>query len=164
MTDGKTYTYEGTELDLFSQAWHWKAYWGDVVAKYVEGHVLDVGAGIGSTIRVLCNVGQKSWLALEPDANLAERLRQSQRDGRILRSCEVKTGRLSDLSPDRHFDTILYIDVLEHILDDRAEVTRAARHLAPGGHLVVLAPAHQRLSPRSMRLSATTDVMIASRY
>src|SRR5262249_9818557 len=35
-----------------------------------------------------------------------------------------------------------YIDVLEHIEDDRGEVARAAAHLVPGGRLVVLSPAH----------------------
>src|SRR5262249_30583866 len=37
---------------------------------------------------------------------------------------------------------ILYLDVLEHIVDDRGELARAARRLAPNGRLVVLAPAH----------------------
>jgi hypothetical protein len=37
---------------------------------------------------------------------------------------------------------VIYIDVLEHIADDEAELTLAARHVAPGGHLVVLSPAH----------------------
>ncbi len=40
---------------------------------------------------------------------------------------------------------MLYIDVLEHIEDDQGEVEHAARHLAPGGHLIVLAPAHNWL-------------------
>ena len=43
------------------------------------------------------------------------------------------------------FDTILYMDVLEHIADDRAELARAADQLRHGGHLIVLAPAHQWL-------------------
>ena len=47
-----------------------------------------------------------------------------------------------DLEPQ---DCILYLDVLEHIADDRAEMKRAAARLAPGGRLVVLAPAHQAL-------------------
>ena len=34
---------------------------------------------------------------------------------------------------------------LEHIEDDRAELAVAQRHLRPGGHLVVIAPAHQWL-------------------
>jgi SAM-dependent methyltransferase len=45
----------------------------------------------------------------------------------------------------RLFDTILYIDVLEHIEDDKAEVARAARLLRPGGRLIVLAPAYKAL-------------------
>jgi len=47
--------------------------------------------------------------------------------------------------PSRQFDTILYIDVVEHIEKDREELKRAASHLRPGGHLIVLSPAHQRL-------------------
>ena len=43
------------------------------------------------------------------------------------------------------FDTIIYIDVLEHIENDSEELNRAASHLRPGGHLIVLSPAHQRL-------------------
>ena len=39
------------------------------------------------------------------------------------------------------FDTILYIDVLEHIEDDRGEMSRAAELLAPRGTLIVLSPA-----------------------
>jgi 2-polyprenyl-3-methyl-5-hydroxy-6-metoxy-1,4-benzoquinol methylase len=39
----------------------------------------------------------------------------------------------------------LYIDVLEHVEDDKQELETAASLLAPGGHLVVLSPAHQWL-------------------
>ena len=46
------------------------------------------------------------------------------------------------LPAEAKFDAILYIDVLEHIEDDRAEMARAAARLKPGGALIVLAPAH----------------------
>ena len=49
---------------------------------------------------------------------------------------------ITDAAP---FDTILYVDVLEHIADDAAELARARRLLTPEGNLVVLAPAHQSL-------------------
>jgi hypothetical protein len=52
---------------------------------------------------------------------------------------------LQDLEPAQHFDTVLYIDVLEHIQDDGRELNRAALHLNPGGSLIVLVPAHQSL-------------------
>jgi hypothetical protein len=37
------------------------------------------------------------------------------------------------------------LDVLGHIEDDDAELRLAARYLRKGGHLIVLAPAHQFL-------------------
>jgi hypothetical protein len=40
------------------------------------------------------------------------------------------------------FDSILYIDVLEHIEEDRVELERAARRLRERGSIVVLSPAH----------------------
>jgi hypothetical protein len=49
------------------------------------------------------------------------------------------------LPAEQLFDTILYIDVLEHIEDDRAEALRASEHLAPLGKLIMLSPAHQWL-------------------
>jgi hypothetical protein len=45
----------------------------------------------------------------------------------------------------RQFDSIVYIDVLEHIEEDTRELQLASACLRPGGHLVVLVPAHQWL-------------------
>jgi hypothetical protein len=60
--------------------------------------------------------------------------------------CRVVVGTLEDASVSSEpFDTILYVDVLEHIEDDRGELALAARLLKPGGHLVVLSPAHRWL-------------------
>jgi SAM-dependent methyltransferase len=55
------------------------------------------------------------------------------------------TGDVSTLDVDDLYDTILYVDVLEHVADDRAELAAAARHLKPGGRLAVLSPAHEWL-------------------
>jgi hypothetical protein len=60
-------------------------------------------------------------------------------------TCEERfsliNGYLTDIATETSFDTILYIDVLEHIEDDRLELFRASRHLKPGGTIVVLSPA-----------------------
>jgi len=52
---------------------------------------------------------------------------------------------LNSIPDSELYDTVLYIDVLEHIERDRDELERATKHLVPGGHLVVVAPAHQWL-------------------
>lgn len=138
------YSYEGGELDVFTLATNWKAYWASRVERYVGSRVLEVGAGLGATARVLCK-RQKKWMALEPDPALAQRMRDEVDAGRLPAICEVRVGTLEDLDASDVFDTILYIDVLEHIQDDRGELERAAARLDQGGWIVVIAPAHQYL-------------------
>jgi 2-polyprenyl-3-methyl-5-hydroxy-6-metoxy-1,4-benzoquinol methylase len=131
-------SYPGTELELFATARHWKSYVAASLAPYVRGRVLDVGAGIGGNIRYLCNPAVTRWIALEPDPKLADKLLDSA-------ECLVVNGTIAAIPDTARFDTILYMDVLEHIADDRREVEQAARLLAPGGCIVILAPAHQFL-------------------
>ena len=140
-----SFVYVGTELDLFATAERWKAYVRSQVRPFLGRRVLEVGAGHGGTTRVLCGDGQERWVCLEPDSSLADRLIASISAGLLPNCCESRIGTLADLDLEDRFDTILYMDVLEHIADDRVELARAADQLRPGGHLVVLAPAHQWL-------------------
>ncbi len=142
MTD---YTYVGAELDLFAAATNWKSYVRRQLSPYIGRDVLEVGAGFGGTTRMLCGGDHDTWTCLEPDPALAGRLADSIRSGDLPRCCRVEVGTLADLPEGAEYDTLLYIDVLEHIEDDAAEMARAAGHLKPGGHLVVLSPAHQWL-------------------
>jgi SAM-dependent methyltransferase len=141
----RDFAYAGSELALFAHADRWKSYFSAALAPYVLGDVLEVGAGMGGTTKRLCDGRQRSWTALEPDAELAAQLRAELRARPLPIEVAVITGALADLAPQSAFDTILYIDVLEHIERDADELERAAKHLRPGGHLVVLSPAHQSL-------------------
>ena len=128
-------TYAGGELELFRRAATWKAYFASHIAPFLGDEVLEVGAGLGATTAALARGAHKRWLCLEPDAALAAQIDPSR---------EVKVGTTGDLAGEQ-FDSILYIDVLEHIAGDRDELARAARLLRGGGHLIVLAPAHPSL-------------------
>lgn len=139
MTD---FTYVGAELDLFAAATNWKSYFRSHLEPYLGSDVMEVGAGLGGTTRLLCRGSERRWLCLEPDAGLADRLAQAIRDGQLPATCEVVVGTLETIEGQAPFDTVLYIDVLEHIPDDRGELVRAARCLKSGGHVVVLSPAH----------------------
>jgi SAM-dependent methyltransferase len=140
-----SYTYVGSELDLFEAAVRWKSYVYGQIFPHLGREVLEVGAGHGGTTRVLCDGRADRWTCLEPDAALADRLMAAIGDGKLPDCCRMEIGTLADLDDRERFDTILYMDVLEHIADDRAELALAADLLKPGGRLVVLAPAHQWL-------------------
>ena len=136
------YNYAGSELSLFAAVRNWKSYWSANVRPYVRGDVLEVGAGIGSNTPYLDPGGCTRWVCLEPDARLLSQLAAGS-EGR--QGIETVCGDIRSLDPARKFDTIVYIDVLEHIEDDRQELRAAAALLRPGGRVIVLAPAHQAL-------------------
>ena len=135
----EAYEYVGSELELFRSAVNWKQTLRRHIQPFLKGRILEVGAGIGGTTKVFRTGTEESWTCLEPDASLAAELRKNELE------VEAITGIVNDLPNDRMFDSILYIDVIEHIEDDLAEIRSAGSHLAVGGHLIVLCPAHQSL-------------------
>jgi SAM-dependent methyltransferase len=139
--------YVGTELELFATATRWKTYLRDVVAPYLGARVLEVGAGLGHTTQILCRGSAERWVCLEPDPRLASKIEERCAAGDLPGACAVRVGTTADVAGDLtgSFDSVIYIDVLEHIEDDRREVATAARLLRPGGRLVVMSPAHQSL-------------------
>ena len=139
------YRYVGTELEVFHYAKNWKHYYRRHMREYIGSEVLEVGAGIGGTCVVLCEPGKKRWLCIEPDASQANEIQTKIEDGRLPDCCEVMPLQTAEVPAGEMFDSIIYIDVLEHIENDAEEIGFAFRHLRPGGHLIILSPAHQFL-------------------
>jgi SAM-dependent methyltransferase len=137
--------YVGNELDLFEQATAWKRYYGHFLAPFLEGKVLEVGAGIGGTTTELCDGSQERWLCLEPDPQLYVRLESKIKNGLLPACCYSIKGTTADLPAGEKFNVIMYIDVIEHIEKDADELSRAKSLLAENGYLIVLVPAHQFL-------------------
>jgi len=137
--------YPGSELDVFKSAQNWKKYWSSTIRPFIRGAVLEVGGGIGSNVPYLSSHQVLSITLLEPDRDLWWRAQSEtppEWQGIPIETCN---GTISTLEQNRHFDTILYIDVLEHIQNDREELANAAQHLSIGGHLIVLVPAYNFL-------------------
>ena len=134
--------YIGGELELFSEATNWKRWFTSFLGPHIQGDVLEVGAGIGANTRdfLRATAGQTgSWTLLEPDTRLLDVARNELQDEPVL----FKVGTIQDV--ERTFDTLIYIDVLEHIRDSRLELELAHRMLNSGGRVIVLVPAFQML-------------------
>ncbi|HET6766323.1 MAG TPA: class I SAM-dependent methyltransferase [Chitinophagaceae bacterium] len=138
-------SYLGNELYLFQYADNWKKYYRNFINPYIKGKVLEVGAGIGSTTSHLCNGNHEQWLCLEPDPTLYTELKHKIDAKKLPACCKSKNGVSADIDATEKYDTILYIDVIEHIEEDRKELAHAITHLNTNGHLIVLVPAHQLL-------------------
>lgn len=138
------FKYIGSELELFSAVHNWKSYWSGRIRPFVRGDTLEVGAGIGANTPYLLREEIGRWVCLEPDAGLSSQLALNLQKAGVRDRCETVCGTVEGLGAAR-FDTIIYIDVLEHIENDREELVCAANLLRRGGRIVVLSPAHQGL-------------------
>jgi SAM-dependent methyltransferase len=134
----KEIVYIGNELTLFKEAKNWKKYYAKKLQPFIKGNVLDVGSGLGINYEYLKNAEVQSWTFLEPDNTLLSNTPKYENSKKI-------NGTLSALNSESKFDTIIYIDVLEHIKNDKEEVLNASNKLAKEGHLIILCPAHNSL-------------------
>jgi ubiquinone/menaquinone biosynthesis C-methylase UbiE len=140
-----TFTYTGNELDVFAGAVYWKTYFSKIFRPYISGKILEAGAGIGSNTAYFLNDQVESLLCLEPDAALGKHISTKIHTKQLPECVSYVNGTTSNLNGNGLFDTILYIDVLEHIENDRAEISRAYNLLKPGGNLIILVPAYNML-------------------
>jgi SAM-dependent methyltransferase len=138
-------SYPGEELVLFEKAVNWKRYWSSFVLPHIGTRVAEAGAGLGANTLILYRNNTDQWLLLEPDTAMAAMLEKKLATNELPARCRVIHGTLSSLGLAPQFDTIIYIDVLEHIEDDKAEIATAAGLLMHGGKLVILSPAFPSL-------------------
>jgi 2-polyprenyl-3-methyl-5-hydroxy-6-metoxy-1,4-benzoquinol methylase len=114
----------------------------DVVAQLPRpvGRVLDVGCGSGGTAPGLRAAGATELVGIEVVAEVAEVAREV--------FDEVHVGPVEDVLDDLDgaFDTVLCLDVLEHLVDPRDVLRRLRGLAAPGGTLQVSVPNARHLS------------------
>jgi SAM-dependent methyltransferase len=127
-------------LRRMSRAQNYNTWLLDRSSPYLGSRVLEVGAGTGTFTEQLAS--EHEVVALEPDPQLFEILRNrlgSRRNVTLIAS-EVET--LLDCFRSTSFDSVVCFNVLEHIPDDMSALSRFEERLAPGGHALLLVPAH----------------------
>src|SRR5690349_12881124 len=132
------YNYPGQELAFFEKAVNWKAYFSSFIKPFIGKNVLEVGSGIGATTRLLNDGSATRWTLLEPDEEMNKILQHKKETQSQFSNCIIRNETTFQLSSSEKFDTIIYIDVLEHIENDREEMRRAFELLRPNGHLIIL--------------------------
>jgi SAM-dependent methyltransferase len=135
------FLYSGSELGAMEEAKRYHAWILSYFRPYVGKRVLEVGSGAGTFAERLRQASPESELFLfEPAGNLypalEERFRSQARVHTVRASLDERAATLG-------VDTIVMVNVLEHIEDDGACLKLASQALAPGGHLLLFVPAVQ---------------------
>jgi len=114
--------------------WMWER-----IRPWIGQRVLEIGAGLGTFSALL--VDRQRLVVTDAENRFVDHLRT-----RFAGRAQVRVGSLvlphatRDLGDER-FDTIMCLNVLEHVHDDVAAIQSMARVLEPGGRLVLLVPA-----------------------
>jgi 2-polyprenyl-3-methyl-5-hydroxy-6-metoxy-1,4-benzoquinol methylase len=133
------------ELENLAQADRFFGWIADELAPHLGQRILEVGAGIGTIASKMAERNAMSEItAIEPAENLFEQLQATASQLRNVTAMQVTSQELASTRP-QQFDSIVYVNVLEHILDDAAEMRTAFDLVAPGGSLGVFVPAMPRL-------------------
>ncbi len=140
------YKSEGPDiLDALANAHNFNRWMADTVRPYLGQDVLELGAGTGNLTRHLAP-RRNRYIATDIDCEHLARLR-----ARLQHRPNVTTGicdltNAADFEPfERQMDSVVCLNVLEHIEDDMAGLRRIHSTLRPGGRAVVLVPQGARV-------------------
>ncbi len=127
-----------------TRAKNYFAWQSRLVVRELGQRVVEVGCGIGNFTGLLLD--RELVVALDREEACVESLRDRFPGRANLRAltCEAPSSAFRDLARFRP-DSVVCVNVLEHIEDDRAALRAMAEILVPGGVIVLLVPAFDAL-------------------
>src|SRR5258707_11105408 len=136
--------YAGDDLETMSEARRYQSHVFELLRPYIGTSVLEVGCGIGTTSLRLAEIAER-LVCIEPNLNCVSRA-SAALDGHpkiSLRICHLEECDREELVAQR-FDTIVCVNVLEHIEDDVRALRLFRELVAPtGGQVLIFVPAVQ---------------------
>lgn len=141
------FEYLGEDLESLQFAHNYVEWILSEFDSFIGQDVLEVGAGIGTiSAAIQARKELNSLTLIEPDKRNIDALHSETKQWRITPT--IYPSFLSDFvkeQPEKSFDTIVYVNVLEHIQFDEAELKTAFDGMKDGGFLLTFSPAMPQL-------------------
>jgi len=142
----ETVTYVGRDLEAMSFAENYHRWILRLFNPYLGRRLVEVGAGTGSFSELLLERGAEMLAAVEPSAEMHRALTRRLAGQPARGATTVKTycalfRAVSEQLRAEQPDSILYVNVMEHVRDDEGELAAIEQTLCPGGCLFVFVPA-----------------------
>lgn len=137
--------YAGKDLEAMSFAVNYHRWLLSLFAPYLGKRIVEVGAGTGSVSELLIEYHPEILSLVEPSTAMYEQLRSCiaglKTPARIETYNDVFERVAESIKRSAAPDSIIYVNVLEHIADDAAELRIIKHTLDPGGRVFIFVPA-----------------------
>jgi SAM-dependent methyltransferase len=140
------FDYPGRELEAMDNAANYHRWILEIFEPYLGDHLVEVGAGLGTFSQLILERHRCQTLSLvEPsDGMYQDLVANAQRlntDTRI-DSCHGTFPQCApQIKSNQAPDSIIYVNVLEHIADDKLELEVIRETLSSSGHVFLFVPA-----------------------
>jgi glycosyltransferase involved in cell wall biosynthesis len=132
-------------LDAFASAPNFNRWMADTIRPYVGRRVIEIGAGMGNLTRQLV-AGRKRYVATDIDREHLERLASRLPNRPNLEIAELNAEVAENHAPFQgQMDTVICLNVLEHIEDDLGALRNIRSMLEDGGCAIILVPCGQSI-------------------
>jgi SAM-dependent methyltransferase len=131
--------YGSAILDSLAHAPNFCRWMADTIRPYVGDYVLEIGAGMGNLTAHISP--RRRYVASDINLNYLDYLKNFCLYKPYMEVKSIDLTREEDFAPyEEQFDTVICLNVLEHIEDDLAGLRNMYRVLKPGGRAIVLVP------------------------
>jgi glycosyltransferase involved in cell wall biosynthesis len=126
-------------LARLARAPRFNRWMADTIRPYCGQRVLEIGSGVGNITRQL--IPRNRYVASDINPLYLQTLANLSADRPYMKTayCDV-TDLASFPRIDRDYDTVVCLNVIEHVADDRAALWNINRVLSPVGRAIILVP------------------------
>jgi SAM-dependent methyltransferase len=140
------FSYTGRELEAMSWAINYHRWILRIFMPYLGQHIVEVGAGLGSFSELVLSEHKFQTLSLvEPSEELYEELKTRMREPGTNIKVDLYHANFLEAAPliksQKVIDSVIYINVLEHIAEDERELDAVRETLTDGGYILLFVPA-----------------------
>jgi SAM-dependent methyltransferase len=142
---GRGLSVHASALDVMADATNYHQWVIDTVSPYIGQRILEVGAGLGTIADTIAPRERLVLMDNDPICVQELEARFPQTSNLAVLLGDILDGSMISQLGNEDFDTILCINVLEHIARDIDALANMHRILVPGGRIVIFVPAFQSL-------------------
>ena len=136
--------YVGKDLEAMDFAVNYHRWILEIIKPFLGKHLVEVGAGTGAFSELLLETKPETLSLIEPSA-MVEALKSNLAERKLSTDIKIYPNIFSEVAPqlqtEQSPDSVIYINVMEHIEDDRGELKTVHETLREKGRVFIFVPA-----------------------